>query len=416
MRVVFTLVLASALAMPAFVAATPKPRPPGATVGQLLAIARGTSPEVAAAALDAEAAAARIVIAGALPDPVGSIENENFASNSTSGKGSTLRYKVMQEFPLWGKRQLKEDMAGFDATAAGLRRRSAELELETRIKSVFAMRHSTYVALDLNKEMKAIILGALKSARAGFAQNTVSREDVTKLEIESADLEAETVRLEAQIVKTAAQLNALLSRKHNAPLAVPAGFRRLPTERVMTADALAERAMRLNPEIAEGEAKTSAAGKARELADKSFYPDLSVGAGFSTENGRYGSASILGEIKIPLQWGAKNAEVTATIAEKAAAQTRVRALRQRLGGAVAGMAADFRANIKSLLIMRRHHLPDAQLALKTALAALDTATGNVSDVFFSSQRLRKIQLDILKLETEQQIAVAEIEKIIGGDL
>ena len=417
MHVLKLLVIASAITSqtPAAAAAA-KPRPVGATIAELVAIARQTSPEVAAAALDAEAAVARIVIAGALPDPIATIENENFSRRSTSGKGSTVRYKVMQEFPLWGKRQLKEDIAGFDAAAAGYRRRSAELSLETRIKSVFAARHATFVALGLNRETRAIVDSALVTARDRFAQNAATQEEVTKLSIESADLEAETIRLQAQTVKTAAQLNALLSRRTDAPLAIPAGFRKLPPEKNMTVNALVERAVRLNSEVNESEAKVSAATKSRELADRNLYPDISVGGSVSQENGRFGSAGVGLEFKIPLQWGAKNAEVRATIIEAAAAQARVRALKQRLSGEVAGMVAEYRATIKTLAIMRQHHLPDAQQALKSALAALQGPTGSLADVFAAAQRLRKIRLDILKLDTEQQIAVAELEKAIGGDL
>ena len=122
------------------------------------------------------------------------------------------------------------------------------------------------------------------------------------------------------------------------------------------------------------------------------------------------------EFKIPLQWEAKNAEVRATSAEAAAAQARSTALKQRLTGEVAGMVAEYRGTVKTLAIMRHHHLPDAQQALKSALAALQSPTGSLADIFAAAQRLRKIQLDILKLDTEQQIAVAELEKAIGGDL
>ena len=416
MRALSMLVIAGAIASLTPAAAAPKPRAPGATVAELVAMARRTSPEVAAAALDAEAAAARIVIAGALPDPIASIENENFSRRSTSGKGSTVRFKVMQEFPLWGKRQLKEDIAGFDATAAGYRRRTAEVALEARIKSVFAARNATFVALGLNRETRAIVASALATAHDRFAQNAATQEDVTKLSIEAADLEAETVRLQAQMVKTAAQLNALLSRRTDAPLAIPAGFRKLPPEKIMTVDALVERAMRLNAGVAASEAKVSATASSRELAGRNRYPDISIGATASTENGRFGSAGVAAEIKIPLQWGAKNAEVRATIAEASAAQLRARALKQRLGGEIAGMVAEYRGAIQTLAIMRHHHLPDARQALKSALAALQGPTGSLADIFAVAQRLRKIQLDILKLDTEQQIAVAELEKAIGGDL
>lgn len=420
MRSIFVVVAACTAVAPTLVAAGTRARPIGATVDTLLAIARQTSPEVAAGALDAEAARAKIVSAEALPDPIASVENENFARNSTSGQGSTLRFRVMQEFPLWGKRQLRADIAGFGATAADYRCQDAVLSLETRIKSVFAARHATFVVLKLNGEIRQIVSASLKTARARFAQNAATFEDFTKLEIEVADLDTEAVRLQSQVVKTAAQINALLSRKVDAPLALPIAFRRLPSARSVTMNALVDRAMRLNLEVAEAEAKAAGAAAARELADRNRYPDLSIGPEYSQENSqgrsRFGSAGVAASFGIPLQWGAKDAQVSAATAEKAAARIRVDALRLRIGGEIAGIVADYRASSKSLAILRNHHLPDAPAALASAQSQVQSATGSLGDVYAAAQRLRRIKLDILKLETEQQIAIAEIEKAIGGDL
>jgi cobalt-zinc-cadmium efflux system outer membrane protein len=58
--------------------------------------------------------------------------------------GRTTVYRLMQEFPLWGKLDLKRDIATFEAAAARYRRGSAELELVARVKSVFAARYATF--------------------------------------------------------------------------------------------------------------------------------------------------------------------------------------------------------------------------------------------------------------------------------
>jgi hypothetical protein len=69
--------LLGALALTEPVSAAPKTTTPGSTVGELIALARQLSPELAATALNAEAAVARIMSAGALPDPVGRITTDH---------------------------------------------------------------------------------------------------------------------------------------------------------------------------------------------------------------------------------------------------------------------------------------------------------------------------------------------------
>ena len=54
--------------------------------------------------------------------------------------------------------------------------------------------------------------------------------------------------------------------------------------------------------------------------------------------------------------------------------------------------------------------------MRSALIALQGDQGNVLGVLEAVRRFRKVQLEILKLQAEQQVALAEIEKAIGGDL
>src|SRR5260370_21399365 len=143
------IVGALALTMPA--AAAPKTSLPGATVTELIALARQLSPELAAAALTAEAATARITSAGALPDPSFRVSADNLDQRNISMNGTTTTYRLMQEFPLWGKLDLKQEMATFEATAARYRRQGAEFELLARVKSVFAPRYATYQAHTLTQ-------------------------------------------------------------------------------------------------------------------------------------------------------------------------------------------------------------------------------------------------------------------------
>src|SRR5438445_5335986 len=137
-----TIGLVGVLALTLPVAAAPKTSTPGSTVGELIALARQLSPDLAAAALSAEAAVARITSAGALPDPTLRIDADNLDQRNVSMNGATTIFRLMQEFPLWGKLDLKRDMASFEATAARYRRQGAEFELVARVKSVFAARYA----------------------------------------------------------------------------------------------------------------------------------------------------------------------------------------------------------------------------------------------------------------------------------
>src|SRR6266404_183611 len=173
--------LLGALALTEPVSAAPKTTTPGSTVGELIALARQLSPELAAAALNAEAAVARSTSAGALPDPTGRVTTDNLDQRNVSMNGRTTQYRLMQEFPLWGKLDLKRDIASFEATAAQHRRRSAELELVARVKGVFAARYATFKALTLTQQTLDTVTTATANVRDRYSQGSAAQDGVLRL-------------------------------------------------------------------------------------------------------------------------------------------------------------------------------------------------------------------------------------------
>jgi cobalt-zinc-cadmium efflux system outer membrane protein len=397
------------------VEAAPK-GPPGATAAELIALARQLSPELAAAGLTAEAATARIISAGALPDPTLRVDADNLDNRNISMNGPTVTFRLMQEFPLWGKLDLKRDMAGFEATAARHRRRGTEFEIIARVKSVFAARYATFQASVLTKRTLNTVKTAAATLRDRYAQGGATQEDVLRLEIEAEELGIEIERLRGQETKTAAQLNVLLNRRPDAPLAQPVALRRLPAERTMSVTVLVDRAVKLNPMIAEGEAKTASAGAAQGLAERNRYPDVTLGMMSTRDRDGYAGTGVMGELRIPFQWGAKEADIAAASAERAAAEQRLNTIKATIQGEVAGLLAEYRATAKALEIMRHHHLPKSELVVRSVLSALETGQGDVLRVLDAIRRQRTIQLEILKMQVQQQATLAEIEKAIGGDL
>lgn len=407
--------LLSALVLTEPAEAAPK-GPPGATATELIALARELSPDLAAAALTAEAAMARIISAGALPDPTLRVDADNLDSRDVSMNGPTYRFRVMQEFPLWGKRELKSEMAGFEATAARYRFRSAQLDLIARVKSIFAARYATFRAHALTQASMDTVLTAAATLRDRYAQGGTTQEDVLRLEIEAEELRFEIERLSGQETKTAAQLNALMNRRPSSPLAVPVALRPLPIAGKMNVAVLVDRAVKLNPMIAEADAKTGSANVAQSLAERNRYPDVSLGVMTARDRDGYAGTGVMGEIRIPLQWGAKEADVSAASAERAAAQHRLNALKATLRGEVAGMLAEYQATAKTLEILQQHHLPKSQQVVQLSLNALQTGQGDVLRVLDAIRRLRNVQLEILKTQVQQQSSLAEIERAIGGEL
>src|SRR5258708_6704879 len=113
----------------------------GASLGELVAMARRLNPEIAAARLDADAASARADGAGRLPDPMVTVfsdQNRNRNGGVIPSTFGNWTYTVQQTFPLGGRRGLQREVAAAEARQAMGRQRAIDAELVRRVKMAFA--------------------------------------------------------------------------------------------------------------------------------------------------------------------------------------------------------------------------------------------------------------------------------------
>jgi len=152
---------------------------PGATLDEVLAIARRLSPELAARALDTEAAQARVEIAGSLADPTLRITSDEI--DRTSGpRQNKMFFTVEQEFPLWGKRDLRRDQASADVARSRADIRVTEAELVEKVKVAFAQYYQADQAIRTTEDLHRVVHDIARVAQDRYAQGRGSQQEVTR--------------------------------------------------------------------------------------------------------------------------------------------------------------------------------------------------------------------------------------------
>src|SRR4051812_7217576 len=155
---------------------------PGATLEEVLAIARRLSPDLAAHALDAEAAQARVVIAGSLADPTLRVTSDEI--DRTSGpRQNKMLYTVEQEFPLWGKLDLRRDQASADVARSRADTRVTEAELIEKVKVAFAQYYQADQAIRTTEDLHRVVHDMARVARDRYAQGRGAQQEVYKAEV-----------------------------------------------------------------------------------------------------------------------------------------------------------------------------------------------------------------------------------------
>jgi outer membrane protein TolC len=389
---------------------------PGATLDEVLAIARRLSPDLAARALDTEAAQARVAIAGSLADPTLRITSDEI--DRTSGpRQNKMFFTVEQEFPLWGKLDLRREQATADVARSRADTRATEAELIEKVKVAFALYYESDQAIRTTEDLHRVVHDMARVARERYAQGRGLEQEVYKAEVEITRLSTEIVRLEAKRRSAAARLNALLARPIDAPVARPVKLRALPSDAELTPDALIQRARAGNPSLAGHDAQIAAATAGKQLADKNWYPDVMLKAGAidRTGNGPNGYVAEIG-LRVPLQWGLHHAQQREAAAQVGAAQARRQAQELQIQGELGEFAADFAGSRRTADLIRMQLLPQSQALLRSGVAGYGLGRAELVDVLRAEHDLANLRIELLSAEFDQQRQLAAIERLIGSDL
>ena len=387
--------------------------PLGATVESLLAAGRRLSPGLRAAALDTEAAAARAGGADRLDDPT---ITDSYTYYKDPNVFSAHTVMLTQAFPLWGKRDLRRQAALADVDASRGRERAAQDELDERIKVAYAQYFLLTRGAAVNREIGALGRRMRGAATARYGQGGGDQLAVIQALGEETAAKTEAVRLEGARAAARARLNTLVGRPGGMPLADPAQPRPLPARPPVLA-VLAERARARNPTLSSSTAAVAAARTRSTLADKAWYPDVTVGAGplIQTNNRPVGFAATVG-LNIPLPWGRAAAGQREAAAQLGASQQRYEATRLEIEGALGEAIARLRAARATELLLRREAMPQTRAAFQAVLAGYSQGRGELTAAITAEHQLHDVELRVLQAQLDAQVELAAIERLVGGDL
>lgn len=381
---------------------------PGARVEELLTLVRNLNPELAAAALDSEEALAKVTPAGALDDPTFNLARDQGFRQTT--------FSASQEFPLWGKRKLRSEIAEENARAAKSREGSAVRDLEERIKVAFAQYYASHQGIQVTRNIHALLHTLLGAVRTRYGQGLATQSDVIRVDIEQTRLDPELSALERDEEIAKARINALIARAATSPLSAPATLRKVPSSNTFKVEDLMARARDRNPALAVAQAEIAAADRERKLVDKSYYPDVTITVGGDALPNQPVQPMIGLGIKVPLQWGLRDTQAHAATAKKGAAQARLDGALLKIDSELQSALASLRQAQRTAELIEKALGPQSQTAYEASLISYQRGRGDLNAVIEAAHQQLDIRLQLLRIETEEQMALAAIERLIGEDL
>ncbi len=412
----------------------------------LLAEADRSSPRIEGARRTAEASAAAVPQAGALPDPMIGVGLMNVPV-TRPGLGNDMmtmtQLRVGAELPWPGKLGLQEEIARLESQAAGWEVERVRQELHAEVASVYYRVYFLERALELTRRNELLMRDFATLTSARYAVGGASQPDVLKAQVERTALADQLVALDGERAGAVARLNALLGRATDAELAsseLPEAVRAAalrPVPRATFASAaladvlpssgavggvpsvaeLQRLALEHNPMIQAHAQRLGARGRAVSLAEKATLPDLSVSAGYSHRAGFGDFFDVMVSAPIPLFSGRKQRkgviEQAAVLGEH---EARHAAMVDELNGEVASLAADLARARAQLALLDEAILPQTRTGLASAAASYQVGRSDFLTVLDAQASLYRHEVEYHRLLADFATNLAALERAVGTEV
>ncbi len=395
---------------------------PGKDVESLLAIAEERNPEYAGQRFEADAALARVVSAGALPDPKIQIELRDItrlgAQDPTlfPNQVGNTRYLITQEIPWFGKRELKRTVAEFEAEGSQGQAASVWNDIAAKIKIAHAERYYLSRNERLTNEILDLMVRLERIAETRYGNGLATLQDVVRAQVEQTSLRNELIAIETEYHHRNTLINALLARDPMTPLAEPERLRPLPPPAKLDYAVLLLRVQSHNPLLSSAEARLAAAEKNRDLVYKNRYPDFTFGVSPIQYQNSIKEWELMVQVNIPLQQSSRRAAEHESEAMLSAA-------RMRSEMTINQVRSDLAENISGIESVRKTEtelsdrlLPQSEINFRAALAGYENGKVDFSTLLDAERQTRQAKQALLKVQLEGQSRLAEIERVLGAAL
>lgn len=276
-------------------------------------------PELAQARAEVRAAQERVPQAESWPDPMLQVGVQNDSFNTWQvGKMETswVLFMASQTIPFPGKPGLRREIANVEVTTRRLAAERARLTTIADVRRAYVALQLARARIELLAKLSGLLGQAVEVALARYEAGDGPQSDMLRARLELARLEQQQVVLQADEALQVAAINRLRGRPLNekvvtrplAQLAFP-----LPPDE----DEAARRSVETSPEYLAARAGVDGAQRIRELNQRQYLPDLSVGAGVMVRGALMPMWTVTLGVPLPVFVGTKQsravAEADATI-------------------------------------------------------------------------------------------------------
>lgn len=334
------------------------------------------------------------------------------ATEGFGGTGTEDFFQLQQRFDTSGRRALAREAAAARLDAARFQAAGAEREVAVAAATLFYQVVAAERIRAAQDAFAAKLARLEATARRRHEAGDLSRYDVERVRQESGRVTADVARVGGEITAARGRLSALLG-----PTAWPATTTLdgplLPAP-PGEADVLRERALQV-PGLAALQAAANAAERDLQAAGR-LVPDVTVGAGFKTVEGRGGDTGALLSLNVPLPlFDRRQGAIQRSAAEAGAASARLAIARSEIAAEVAALIETCARLRAAALTHRETTLTSAAALENIARSAYRAGEIGVLEAIDALRTVFEADQRQVQLEHDARRAALQLERRLPGN-
>jgi outer membrane protein, heavy metal efflux system len=324
-------------------------------------------------------------------------------------------FMLQQEVPISGKNLSRARAATAEAGAVFEDFRRIQLDVISRARAAFHRLANEYAQLEVNQRNVDLLNQFAEVNRQRYEVGNASQADVLTAQTDAAKLLEAQSDIFRRISDAQSQLNVLMNRRAQAPVAQPS---QIPFQSPhFSLQALQAVALSARPETQRAQNRVEAERFRLELANRQRFPDPTLDVQAQRYNGAGQAVSELDvgvSIGLPFLNPRKySATVTEARRNFESAQHELEATRTETLGLV-------RDQLKKIETAAHHYelysdkiLPLARQAVQSNRVAYETSGANFLELITAQRVLQDVESAHVNHLADYQVAVAELDAIVG---
>jgi outer membrane protein TolC len=322
---------------------------------------------------------------------------------------------AMQMLPYPGKLRLKGEIAGKEMEAGAADYEAVRRKVASQAKATFFDYFYYDKALQVALKDKNLLQQLSKISEARYRVGKAMQQDVLKSQTEISMLLQKITILEQQRAVAQARLNLLMARSPESPLPPAADVALTPSSRSL--EELYQLAEKNSPMLQREQRLVERNQIAVSLAEKEYRPDLSVGFMYQQRPDLPDMKGATFTINVPIFYrgkqreGVRQAEEEVIAAQKSR-EDRANETRFELKQAyLAAKAAKDLADLYTKAVV-----PQSSLTLESSMSAYQVGSNDFLTVLSNFSTLLNYETDYYRQVADYNMALAEMESMVGVEL